>query len=162
MLTPLEISLFLIAGCLAWLLLYADIKNAEPWGWSDCCESTDPYPPSFLATRQVLLILAPLAAIGVAISTLFLVRGLNGNTHYFSRWGHFILAWPLIDFLPWSTVGTFGIFCLPIQFFLALGLAITTLIRKGNNNDLIIVLLSVGWTLLGYVYLMEWWILVGD
>ena len=160
MLTPLEISLSLVAGSLAWFLLYASISNAQPWGWYG--EPPEAYPSYFVETRGVLFVLAPLIAISVVISTVFLLRGIRGNIHHFSRWGHFILAWPLVDFLPLSIDGVFGIFCLPIQFFLALGLALITLIKKGNNNDLTIVIMSIGWTMLGYIYAMQWWSLVGD
>ena len=106
--------------------------------------------------------LAPFVAMAVAVSALFLLRGLQGKVHYFSRWGHFILAWPLIDFLPLVGDGVFGIFCIPTQLFLALGLGLITLIKKSDNNDLLVVLISVGWTALGYLYAMQWWFLVGD
>ena len=152
----------LIGGAGAWFWLRYNIWNAQPWNWWEYNTPGEPYPSWFISHREHLLTLTWPMTIAMAIATIFLARGIRGNIRHFSRLGHIILAWSLIDFLLLMITGSFGIWCLPIQFILALVIAFTPTKGQRHLGDLIAIPFSIGWTILGYWYAFMWWSLIGD
>ena len=161
-LNSLEFLSALIGGGLAWFWLRYNIWHAQPWYWGFDNLPTWPYPEWFINTREHLLTLTWPVAVAIAISTIFLVRSYRDNIRHFSSSGHLVLAWPLIDFLFLATIGSFGIFCLPIQFVLALVVAVRSSKKQQYLGDLMVIPLSIAWTILGYWYSLMWWELIGD
>jgi hypothetical protein len=149
-------------GILVWFWLRDVIMSAEPWNWNEYGKPNEPYPDWFLGTRERFL-RSILPMVGVmAISTIFLIRGFSGNIQFFSRLGNFVLAWPLVDFLPLSLLGLLSIYCLPIGFILALIPSVICFIKKENYGDLIAIPLSIVWILVAMDYSIHLESLTGD
>ncbi len=163
--SPLSLSFVeflaaLIVGAIAWFWLRYNLWQAKPWGWE---QSGNVYPEWFIDTRNQLLLLNWIVALMMTIPAVSLVRYFRGNIRSFSQFGHFVLAWPLIDFLLLATVGTFGILCLPIAFVLALVVTTKSVLSENDySNDGMTIPYTIMWSFLGYWYAIEWLSLVGD
>ncbi len=158
-LTRLEIIVCLSVGILVCSFLLFNIINTPVWYWRG-----RPNLAYFSKEHQQLYMFTPFVGVFMAISTLFLLRLLRGNTYYFSRWGHFVLAWPLIDLFTIYPGFFFFlvIFLLPIQLWMAVIIALITVFRQGKVNDVVIVGISAAWTWVGFHYSWMWISLVVD
>jgi hypothetical protein len=137
-LTIPELSLALIVGVLASIVLHHSLWTGEPWSING--NYSGPFPDWFISLRHDLFWTSvwPMS-IFMALSTIFLLRAFQGNIRYFSKPGHFILAWPLIDFLPLSYGGPFSIYCgVPfIILILSLTVATMSLVKRRHFGNLI-------------------------